>query len=119
MSDYTKYPDEGIIAFKEYVNQVLEPVESLARLLRDAQFDVKEEQEDAVELKGSFSDIAQVVGALNSLARYRLLECAQKLDRITGGVIVGVPDVCKRNVPVVDYRVANMHLFHTLFPKEK
>lgn len=92
MSDYTKYPDEGIIAFKEYINEVLEPVESLARLLRDVQFDVKEEQEDAVELKGSFSDIAQIVGALNSLAlqasgmrpetRYNYRRCYRGRSRI-------------------------------------
>lgn len=121
MSANINHPDEGIIAFQEYISKVLEPSESLARLLRNAQFDVKFEHESDIDLKANFIDVAQISGALNSLVRSRLLAFAEKLHDRTGGVVVGIPKSSNCEDIVVDYEVSNVHLapFASMMPPEK
>ena len=110
MSENTKFSNEGIIAFQEYIDRVLEPSESLARLLRNAQLDMRFAHESDIELKANFIDVAKISGALNSLARSRLLAFADRLHERTGEVVVGVPESSNKKDIVVDYEVSNVHL---------
>lgn len=110
MSENANRSNEGLVGLQEYIDRVLEPSESLARLLMSAQGDVKFVYRSDIELKANFTDVAQISGALNSLARSRLLAFADKLYERSGGVVVGIPGQGNADEIVVDYEVSSVHM---------
>jgi hypothetical protein len=70
-----------------FIENVLEPSESFARLVQNAHVDMVLRYGKA-EIKADFYDLAQVSGALNSLTRQRLLAFAARLQEQVGEVHV-------------------------------
>lgn len=100
--------DEYPTNLQEFIENVLEPSESLARLLRDAFIDMALLTHSASGLKTSFNDMAQISGALTSLTRYRLQEFAERLQEHVGEVQVMQPE---KNI-TIDYEVCGVQIQH-------
>ena len=70
-----------------FIENVLEPSESFARMIQNAHVDMLMRYGKS-GLKADFNDVAQVSGALTSLTRYRLQEFANLLQEQIGQVHV-------------------------------
>ena len=87
---------------ESFIDNVLEPSESFARLCQKAYDNVMLDH----GIKAEFMDIAQISGALTSLTRYRLQEFANKLKEQVGPVAVIQP----RGSIAVDYQVTQVQI---------
>lgn len=97
------YDDYSLdVAF--FINQVLEPSESFARLFQNAHIDAMTNHGMDVEIKANFNDVGEVSGALTSLTRFRLQQFAEKLEERVGSVQV----MQHRKDIAVDYEVCGV-----------
>jgi len=89
-----------------FVDRVLEPSESFARLFQNAYVGVMLDHRMTVEIKANFNDVAQVSGALTTLTRFRLQQFVDRLQEQVGRVEVMQP---RRDI-VVDYEVSQVEI---------
>lgn len=71
-----------------FIENVLEPSESLARIFLNAHVDMQLRYGQQAEIRADFYNVAQVAGALNSLTRQRLQAFAARLQEQVGEVHV-------------------------------
>lgn len=94
--------NDNLVAF---IDDLLEPSESFARIFQNAYVELMLTQGNS-GAKADFNDVAQVSGALNSLTRFRLQQFVDRLQEKVGQVHVVVPTTNQ----VVDLEVQEVRI---------